>query len=209
MNQAGRITLLAMLLCLTALFPSCKQKKVSGEAGLDGMGTFTYAIAKGRASVSVVFEDLHLDQGVTIPLSRPVGAFVELAPDLKTMGTLFMISVPLESLFQGTGDLPWVGLPDGRPIPGVTNGVLGALTVNLPVLGTIFLYMGTDVFGIFFPIPLPTLPAMVSFKISDEKGNLLGVLYGIPKSAKGAVSGALFLFPVEGSRSSGLLSRVQ
>lgn len=209
MNHAGRISLSVLLFCQMVLFSACGNKNVSGDTGLDGLGKFTYTIVNGRASLSVVFENLHIDQGATIPLSRPTGAFIELAPDLKTLGTLFMISVPIASLFEGHGDLPQVGLPDGRPIPGVKNGTMGALTANLPVLGTVFLYMGADAFGIFFPIPLPKLPGMVSLKIKDSKGNLIGILSGIPKGAKGTISGALFLFPVEGSSSASLISRMQ
>lgn len=204
---ARKLSLLAALLYFYTL-SGCSNKSASGDAGLDGVGKFTYAVVNGRASLSVVFDKIHIDQGVTIPLARPAGAFIEMGPDFLTMGTLFMISVPVASLFQGNGDLTQIGLPDGRPIPGVKNGTLGALVANLPLLGNVFLYIGSDVFGIFFPIKLPDLPVMVTVKIRDEKGNLLGVLSGIPKGSRGSISGALFLFPVEGSSSAGTLSRL-
>lgn len=208
MIQVGKFTLLVALLCQAALFSSCSNKSATGDSTIDGLGKFTYAIVGGRASLSIVFDNLQIDAGVVIPLARPAGAFIEMSPDFFTLGTLFKISVPVASLFQGNGDLTQIGLPDGRPLPGVKNGMLGALVANLPVLGNVFLYMGSDVFGIFFPLPLPNVPVMVTFKIRDDKGNLLGILSGIPKGAKGTISGALFLFPVEGSSSSSLMSRV-
>lgn len=206
--RPGNAILRFLFICQVAIFSGCADKSVDGDAGIEGLGKFTYSVANGRASLTVVFENLHIDQGATIPLSRPEGAYVELGPDVFTAGTIFMISVPIQSLFQGNGDLPRAGLPDGRPLPGINNGVLGALVVNLPLLGLTYLYLGEDVFGIFFPISLPNLPWIVTVKIRDEMGNLLGILSGIPKGKKGAISGALFLFPVEGSGSAKVMNRV-
>jgi hypothetical protein len=183
----------------------CGNKEAGGEGGIEGLGKYKLSLNAGRASLSVVFENLQIDAGVRIPLTRPEGAFVELGPDFDSPGTLFVISVPISSLIQGNGDLPLAGLPDGRPLPAVTSGVLGVLPLKLPLLGETYLYLGTDVFGIFFPLSLPNLPVMVKVNIRDEKGNLLGVLFGIPEGAKGSISGALFLFPVEASVSQGML----
>lgn len=180
----------------------CGSKEVEGDGSIDGISKYRFSVQEGRASLSVVFEKLTIDAGLRIPLARPEGAFVELGPDFESGGALFVISTPLTSLLANNGDLPLVGLPDGRPLPGVREGVLGAIAVNLPVLGITYLYMAEDVFGIFLPVELPNLPVMVTTRIRDEKGNLLGVLVGIPKNSSSQISGALFLFPVEGSVSS-------
>jgi len=189
------------LLCLCALpfLAACGSKEAEGEAGIEGVSRYRFSISEGRATLSVVFEKLTIDAGARIPLVRPEGAFVELGPDFESNGTLFAISVPLTSLLGNNGDLPLVGLPDGRPLPGIRDGVLGAVAVKFPALGVTYLYMGEDVFGIFFPVDLPNLPVMVTTRIRDEKGNLLGILVGVPKGSKGTMSGVLFLFPVEGS----------
>jgi hypothetical protein len=84
----------------------------------------------------------------------------------------------------------------------VSGGVLPATALALPALGTTILYMGRDVFGLFFPINLGQLPVTVSVKIRDQKGNLVGTVFAIPKGFLGlgnGISGVLFLFPVEGS----------
>lgn len=198
MIRAMSYKLLTLLLALTLLV-GCGNQKADGDPELEGVGKFTYSISGGFASLSVVFENLALDAGARIPLTRPAGAFIELMPDFFSNGILFKISVPLASLLPGGTGLPIVGLPDGRPIPGVTLGSLGAIAVNVPVLGQLVLYMGTDVYGIFIPLVFPKLGVMISVKIRDERGNLLGIIFGIPKTAKGQISGVLFLFPVEGS----------
>lgn len=192
---------LSLLVCMQLFLAGCGDKSADGDAGIDGLGKFHFGISSGRAVLSVVFENLVIDAGARIPLTRPEGAFVELSPDFNSAGMLFVFSVPLASLIKGNGDLPQFGLPDGRPLPGVTNGVLGAMALSLPVLGNTFLYLGADAFGIFFPLRLPNLPAMVRTNIRDEKGNILGVIFGIPEGSSGSISGIFFLFPVEGSSS--------
>ncbi|MCO5142471.1 MAG: hypothetical protein M9962_05205 [Oligoflexia bacterium] len=192
--------------CLSFLF-SCGNRNGSGDGGIEGVGSVLYSISGGNANFSVVFENIQIDAGARIPLNKPAGAFIEIAPDFQSAGTIFKISVPLSSLFNGGGNLPVIGLPDGRPLPGVKSGALGVLPITLPTFGTTFFYWGADVFGIFFPINLPDLPFMVSSKIKDERGNLLGVIWGIPKSGRGTSSGVLFLFPVEGSKGEKFLSK--
>jgi hypothetical protein len=207
MYSAGRSLSVCLILLLGVMTTSCADKAAEGDGGVDGVGEFKFGVSNGWASLSVVLEDFNIDVGGVIPLGRPQGAFVEISPNFLGAGTLFKIAVPLASLLQGNGDLPQVGLPDGRPLPGVKNGVLGVVAVDLPALGRVFLYLGQDVFGIFFPISLPKSPVMVKVGIRDEKGNLLGTLFGIPKGS-GSVSGALFLFPVEGTSSARYLNGV-
>lgn len=169
-----------------------------GSSGINGLGGYKLDIANGYARLSIVFENLQADVGARIPLQRPANAYIEIGPDFNSNGTLFVITVPAASLFQGTDGLPLAGLPDGRPIPYIRNGLLGATQVNLPLFGTTYLYLAADVFGIFIPVNLPDVPVMVTTRIRDEGGNVLGALVGIPKGRTGWISGILFLFPIDG-----------
>jgi hypothetical protein len=188
-----------MAVLALASLPACGKRNASGDSKIDGLGKFQFSMDRGNASLSVVFEDLSIDAGARIPLARPAGAFIELGPDFQSGGTLLVLSVPVSGLLQGGNGLPLFGLPDGRPLPGVRNGVLGAVSVQLPILGYSVLYMSEDAYGVFFPLNLPNLPVMISTRMRDERGNVLGVIYGIPKGSRGSVSGVLFLFPVEGA----------
>lgn len=192
----GAIKLMFVGLSLV-LVAGCGKKRAEGDAGIEGVGKFDFRVTNGQASLSVVFEKLKIDAGVRIPLNKPAGAFIEITPDFHSVGTLFKISVPLASLVEGSQGLPIVGLPDGRPIPGVRDGALGAVAVDLPVIGESYLYMGADVYGIFLPLEIPNISYIVSSMIRDEKGNVLGTIYGVPKGSRGTISGILFLFPLE------------
>lgn len=186
----------AFVLFILLLNGCGSSKQAGGDAGIPGLGVFDFRVNGTEASLTVIFENLNLDVGGRIPLQRPQGAFIEIGPDFQSGGSLVKLSVPVASLLQNHGDLPQVGLPDGRALPGVKSGVLGAVAVELPGLGLTYLYLSADAFGVFYPVDLPTLPVMASSKIKDEKGNLLGLIYGIPKSGRGTSSGVLFLFPV-------------
>lgn len=181
------------------LLPACGQYSGSGDGNIEGVSKYSFTVANGRATLAVVFDKLKIDAGVRIPLQRPADGYIEMGPDFNSGGTLFVISAPLASLLGGNGDLLQVGLPDGRPIPGVYNGVIGAVAVKLPLFGISYLYLGSDVYGIFLPLELPNVPVIVTTKMRDEKGNIIGIISGIPKGSKGQISGVLFLFPVEGS----------
>ena len=197
-----------VVLLLSVLLIGCGNKNSSGEGNIDGVSKYNFTISAGRAVLSVVFDNLPIDAGARIPLQRPAGAFIEIGPDFNSGGTLFVISTPLASVMQGNGDLMQVGLPDGRAIPGVRGGVLGAIAVNLPLFGVSYLYMGVDVFGLFLPIKLPNVPVMITTRMRDERGNLIGVIVGIPKGSKGEISGVLFLFPVEGTGAARTIKKI-
>jgi len=195
----------AGLVLAILMLSACGNKSSEGDANLDGVTQYLFTVSGGRATLSVVFTNMNLDAGVRIPLAKPAGAFIELSPDFASAGTLFVISTPIASLFDGTSHMPIVALPDGRAIPGVREGALAAVAVNLPLFGITYLYMGQDVFGIFIPLALPNVPLMVTSRMRDERGNILGTITGIPK-AGGSISGILFLFPIEGSRAASFMN---
>ena len=190
--------IISLFLAVAFLLPGCGKQEAGGDSGIKGVGDFHFAIVSGEASLSVIFENLAIDAGARIPIQTPAGAYVELGPDFLTGGTLLKLSVPLSSLAKDYSHLPQVGLPDGRILPGVREGALGAVAFELPVIGLTYFYLSGDAYGVFFPVELPEVPVMVSSKIKDEKGNLLGVIWGVPKDGRNRQSGVLFLFPIDG-----------
>jgi hypothetical protein len=205
-------TLCGLLLIASFLLSSltgCGKKSASGDASsIDGVKKYDFQIKDGRATLVVTLADVHMDAGARIPLTRPAGAFIEIGPDFASGGSFFMISTPLMSLTNNSG-LPMVGLPDGRPLPGIVAGAVQGTAVQLPIFGYTYLYMGDDVFGLFIPLELGKLPVTVKLSIRDEMGNLLGMLFGIPRGNTGHVSGLLFLFPMEGTSTAKNLARLR
>ncbi|RZA06591.1 MAG: hypothetical protein EOP11_09925 [Proteobacteria bacterium] len=197
MINASRLSL-TLFFAASLITSGCGNTSAGGDAGIAGVGDFKMSIANGAATLSVVLETLAIDAGARVPISKPAGAFIEMGPDFQSGGTLLVLSVPLSSLMKDYSGLPLVGLPDGRALPGVREGALGAVAFELPAIGLTYFYLSGDAYGIFFPVSLPKVPVMVSSKIKDEKGNLLGVIWGVPKSGKNQLSGVLFLFPVDG-----------
>jgi hypothetical protein len=190
-------SLLPLAFAAALSFSGCGNTNVGGDAGIKGVGDFKFAVANGNASLSVVLETLRIDAGARVPIAKPAGAFIEMGPDFQSGGTLLVLSVPLSSLMKDYTGLPLVGLPDGRALPGVREGALGAVAFELPAIGLTYFYLSGDAYGVFFPVSLPEVPVLVSSKIKDEKGNLLGVIWGVPKSGKNQMSGVLFLFPMD------------
>lgn len=188
---------------LSISLTACGTRLASGLA-VPGVKNYEFSIQNGQARLSVVFPSFNIDAGARIPLGKPAGAFVELSPDFESGGMLFIISAPLASLLNG-GGLPTMGLPDGRALPGVRGGVLPATGLALPAIGTTILYMGRDVFGLFIPVNLGSLPLTVTVKIRDQQGNLMGTVAAIPKGFTGRISGVLFLFPIEGTAAASAL----
>lgn len=197
-RMLSRGTHFVLAACFAGLMlTGCGSRSASGDGIAGVVSKYQFNIKDGRAILSVTFPSAGIEAGARIPLTRPSGAFIELTPDFESGGTLFVLSTPLASL--GGNGLPVIGLPDGRPLPGVRNGRLPATAANLPVFGSTYMYMGSDVFGLFIPFGLGSLPLTVTVRIRDDKGNLLGTLAAIPKGSTGAVSGILFLFPMEGT----------
>lgn len=171
---------------------------VSGATGINGVSKYQVTINNGHARLVVVFDNVNIDAGARIPLRRPANAFIELGPDFESGGTMLALSVPLANMFEGGNGLPSMGLPDGRPLPHIRSGALASMAVDLPVFGQSWLYLARDVFGIFIPVELPDFPLMVTTRIRDDQGNVLGVVSGIPRGRTGSISGVLFLFPIDG-----------
>lgn len=200
-QRAAYIRALLLILPLLFLQTSCASRNSDGSGGVDGIGDFSFDIAGGQASLAVVFPLLEVDAGARIPIQGLGESFIEIGPDFESGGTIFSSSIDIEALFRNRGGLLNFGLPDGRPIPGIRSGGLPAQVVQLPLFGNSLLYRGADIFGMFLPIDLGPLPLNVTTRMRDQNGNIVGVLTAVAKNGNDSVSGALFLFPIEGSRS--------
>ncbi|OFZ82153.1 MAG: hypothetical protein A2583_07515 [Bdellovibrionales bacterium RIFOXYD1_FULL_53_11] len=170
-----------------------------GKGKVPGLENFSVAVVQKRLYASFTATALQWDFGITVPIPGLKDATAGIAPDMMSGGTIFQFSIGLESLVNNGQPLPRLGLPDGRPIPDVADGVLPRSDTHLKSL-KLSIYLADDAFGIFVPITFRskkgyTLPWVVSMKIRDERGNVLGKAYAIPEQGDNTDSGLLLLLP--------------
>jgi hypothetical protein len=173
-----------------------------GQKSVPGLENFHAGVLQANLYVNFVATALHWDSGLSLPIPGLDGANLSVAPDIESGGTTFQFSIALASLLNHGQPLPISALPDGRDIPDIEGGQLPRWDLSVKDALTLSLYLSNDAFGLFVPLDFVSkkglmLPWMVSVKISDEKGNLLGKAYAIPsKGGKG--SGLFVLLPYLG-----------
>jgi hypothetical protein len=183
--------LAVILTCALALSGCGKGKK-----GVPGLENFHAGVLQKNLYVSFVATTLQWDQGITVPIPGLDDATLSVAPDLQSSGTVFQFSIGLEALLGGGKPLPVSGLPDGRALPDVQGGALPRWDADVRGL-KLSLYLSDDAFAIFVPLGIKP-PWLVSVRIEDERGNLLGKAYAIPSNVGGSGSGLFILLPYLG-----------
>lgn len=207
-SLSGRVSNLRLLILSTfvlALQIGCAPRNSSGDGPVPQFGKFDFQIASGAARLSAVFPLLEIPTGATIPLTGLGNSYIEVGPDFESGGALFVANISLADLLRNPDSFPRVGLPDGRPIPGTRLGSLPGRAVNLPAFGTSLLYSDRDLFGLFLPIDLGNLPVNITTRMRDAEGNIIGMLTAVAKGGASGASGALFLFPIEGTSAQRIL----
>ena len=190
---------LALALLCTVMGTGCGK----GAKSIPGVERFQAGVVQSHLYVSFVSTALKWDQGLALPIPGLDEATVSVTPDLATSGTVFQFSIGLAALINNEKPLPLSGLPDGRAIPDIQGGTLPRWDSQVRDL-TLSIYLSNDAFGFFVPLSLITkkgfsLPATVSVKIEDERGNNLGKGYAIPSNSKGKGSGLFVLLPYLGA----------
>ena len=201
-KKIGVIALSVALFLASPINGGCgKGKKVPG------LENFRLSVIQQRLYVAFVSTTLSWDYGVTTAIPGLKDATVTVAPDLITGGTVFQFSIGLAALLNDGKPFPLSGLPDGRAIPDIEGGVLPRWDAEIEQL-KLSVYLSNEVFGLFVPLKFMskkgvTLPWLVSMKIRDERGNLLGKVYAIPQNVGGSGSGLLILLPYLGGAPQG------
>jgi len=191
---------LTLLACLILSIAGCGK----GQKTVPGLENFHAGVLQSNLYVNFVSTSLHWDTGLSVPIPGLDDANLSVAPDIESGGTTFQFSIALASLLNQGKPLPLSSLPDGREIPDIEGGQLPRWDLKLKGAMTLSLYLSTDAFGLFVPLDFVskkglTLPWMVSVKITDDRGNLLGKAYAIP-SQDGAGSGLFVLLPYLGGK---------
>ena len=155
----------AMIMSLTFLFTSCGEDSPLNPdiPGVDGP---TLTLNEDHLLVSVVFENLQLQGGLRFPIPEYDDSYIEISPDLTTGGALMAVNISLADIFENGNllQLDEQKLPGGRNLPGVPSGSLPAVAFTIPEFSNMSIYLGGDVFGVFFPIDLGFDQQILNFR---------------------------------------------
>lgn len=162
---------------------------------IDGVVGPNVNLLNGVVTVSMVFENIIIDGGATIPIPKYPNSFFQIGPDFQSGGTLLSLSVNAEDFLgnQGAGLDPQT-LPGGRPLPGVAAGSLPAIAVAIPQLKNSVLYFGPAVMGLFVPFDgLDLAGSIVTFRFHNKEGAPVGNISLVGSDASGDNAGILML----------------
>jgi len=187
----GKMSLMAA--AFAVLLAGCNQGdgvnvKVPGLAGP------TVELVNGYVLMTMVFEELTADVGVTIPIPNYPNSSIQLGPDFQSAGSLLVLTVAAQDFLNDRGDgfRDRLTLPGGRPLPGA-SGTLPGVAIAVPQLMNSTFYVGRDVIGIFVPIEFRTGGIGGSYRFYDKAKKPVGVLYLVGEDANRKNSGMLLL----------------
>jgi hypothetical protein len=174
---------------------------------IPGLENFRADVVKQNLYVSFLSTTFETDAGGSFPIPGLPGATLGFSPNLSGDGTVFQVTIPFMSVLDGGKPALLQGLPDGRALPGIRDGVMPRWTEHFSGLDMSF-YLSQEAFAFFIPIQLrakngTTLPFLVSVKIQDERGNRIGQAYAIPPNPRGEGAGIFILLPYLGSAAQG------
>lgn len=189
MKVAGLAVLMAITLTACGGSGTGVNTKIEGITGPD------VELVNGRLVLSMVFNNLSIDGGATIPIPKYPNSSVQIGPDFMSSGTLLVLTVNVTDFIkdQGTFFDPQT-LPGGRPLPSVAAGKLPAVAVQVPQLFNSVLYVGPEVLGFFVPFQgLDLAGSIVTFRFHNKAGEPVGILGLVGSDAQGKNAGILAL----------------
>lgn len=162
---------------------------------IDGIDGPHVSVVNGSVFLSVVFKNMAIDGGATIPIPKYPGSTFQIGPDFQSGGTLLSMAIAVPDFLgnQGAGLDPQT-LPGGRMLPGVASGSLPAIAVEIPSFHNSVLYVGPSVIGMFTPFKgLDMAGSIVTFRFYGSDNNAVGNLSLVGSDASGENSGLLVL----------------
>ena len=184
------VVLLTMMVMLQSGCGAAKQ--------VAGIGDFKVDVSGPNLTASLQLTKYQSNVEVTLPVPKLTNAFIGLGIDPNnSKGSLLHFITPLTSIANAVADgsMPVRGLPDGRPLYGTTERALPSFDFTLDKLN-LRMYVSTDVFGLFIPLPLPAFGDPVTFPIKDPRGYVVAYAVAVSPASNGKGAGVIVLFPV-------------
>jgi hypothetical protein len=190
-KYAGASLAVLMAITLTA----CGGAGTGQNHTIEGITGPDVEVVNGRLVLSMVFQNIHIDGGGTIPIPKYPNSSVQFGPDFQSSGTLLVLTVSVTDFLgdKGTFFNPQT-LPGGRPLPGIAAGVVPAIAIQVPQLMNMVFYVGPDVIGVFVPFSkLDMAGTILSFRFYNKAGAPVGMLSLVGSDAQGKNAGVLAL----------------
>lgn len=174
----------------------------SGNVAVDGVTGPTVSIVNNTFIMSMTLNDVSFSGGGQVPIPNMPNSYIEVGPDLQSNGLLISVGISvtdLANLLKGDIDLlsPQT-LPGGRPLPGLADGYLPAIAIQVPKWDNIVFYVGSNVFGVFVPVTIPLENYIATFRFYDSSGDAIGNLSVVGEDTNKANSGVLLLINIAG-----------
>jgi hypothetical protein len=188
------ITSLAMIVAATSL-SGCGGTGAGVNTKIDGITGPDVEVVNGRVILSMVFNNVAIEGGATIPVPKYPNSSVQVGPDFQSAGTLLTLTVNVDDFLgdRGTKFDPQT-LPGGRPLPSVAAGSLPAVAMQIPQLFNAVFYVGPEVIGFFVPFEKIDLAgSMVTFRFYNKQGASVGIVSLVGSDANKKNAGVLAL----------------
>jgi hypothetical protein len=186
----------ASLMALVAItLTGCGGSGKGVNTKIDGITGPDVELVNGRLVLSMVFNNINVDGGATIPIPKYPNSSVQVGPDFQSSGTLLVLTVNVADFIKDKGTFfdPQT-LPGGRPLPSVAAGKLPAVAVQVPQLFNSVLYVGPEVLGFFVPFQkLDLAGSILTFRFHNKAGEAVGILGLVGSDAQGKNAGILAL----------------
>lgn len=185
------VTGLAVLMAIT--LTACGGSGGGVNTKIDGVTGPDVELVNGRVVLSMVFNNVAIDGGATIPIPKYPNSSIQVGPDFQSAGTLLVLTISVTDFLGDKGTMfPANTLPGGRPIPSIAAGVLPAVAVQVPQLFNTVFYVGPEVLGFFVPFKkLDLAGSIISFRFHNKAGAPVGILSLVGSDASGANAGIL------------------
>jgi hypothetical protein len=191
--QLKKVAVTGLAVAMAITLSACGGSGKGVNPSIEGITGPDVELVNGRLVLSMVFNNLSVDGGATIPIPKYPNSSIQVGPDFMSSGTLLVLTVSVSDFLGDRGRMfdPQT-LPGGRPLPSVAAGVLPAIAIQVPQLFNSVFYVGPEVLGFFVPFnKLDLAGAILSFRFHNKKGDAVGILALVGSDAQGANAGIL------------------
>lgn len=191
--QLKKMAVAGLAFAMAITLTGCGGSGSGVNPSIDGITGPDVELVNGRLVLSMVFNNLSIDGGATIPVPKYPNSSIQVGPDFQSAGTLLVLTVAVSDFLgnKGAGLNPQT-LPGGRPLPSVASGVLPAIAIQIPQLFNSVFYVGPEVLGFFVPFSkLDLAGSILTFRFHNKAGAAVGIIGLVGSDAAGKNAGIL------------------
>jgi hypothetical protein len=197
--QLKKLAMTSLAAVVAVGLSACGGSSTGVNPTIEGIVGPDVEFVNGRVVLSMVFMNIAIDGGATIPIPKYPNSSVQVGPDFQSAGTLLVVTISASDFLKDKGAaFPANSLPGGRPLPSVASGVMPAIAIQVPKLANAVFYVGPEILGVFVPFnKLNLAGSILSFRFHNKAGAPIGILALVGSDAAGANAGILAMMRVD------------